>query len=49
MRLEVRILNRLFWYALLTYGNKVSTTAVRTIEQAWAPTMKELGYELLFS
>ena len=29
------------------WRKKLSTTAVRTIEQAWGRTMKELGYELL--
>jgi hypothetical protein len=28
------------------WRNKLSDTAVRTIEQAWGTTMKELGYEL---
>jgi hypothetical protein len=28
------------------WKNKLSTAAVRTIEQAWGPTMMELGYEL---
>lgn len=28
------------------WRNKLSRTAVRTIEQAWGPTMKELGYAL---
>lgn len=28
------------------WKSKLPTTAVRTIEQAWGPTMKELGYEL---
>ena len=28
------------------WRNKLSDTAVRTIEQAWGATMKELGYEL---
>jgi hypothetical protein len=29
------------------WRKKLSTTAVRTIEQAWGTTMKELGYELI--
>lgn len=29
------------------WKNKLSATAVRTIEQAWGSTMKELGYELV--
>jgi hypothetical protein len=29
------------------WRNKLSSAAVRTIEQAWGPTMKELGYALL--
>jgi len=29
------------------WKNKLSATAVRTIEQAWGRTMKELGYELV--
>ena len=28
------------------WRNKLSTSAVRTIEQAWGATMKEFGYEL---
>jgi len=29
------------------WRRKLSSVAVRTIEQAWGPTMKELGYELV--
>ena len=28
------------------WRNKLSTSAVRTIEQAWGATMKEFGYKL---
>ena len=28
------------------WRNKLSPAAVQTIERAWGPTMKELGYDL---